>query len=360
MNAVVELEKTREISEYNPFRAQLAELRELNDSIVFDYKSKKGNKEARSHVFKLRQTKSAVDKVRERVKADVLIRGRLIDSEAKEIMGQLETMIEVHQKPLDEIEQVEKERRAKYEEIIDELIAVTETNHSGFTSEAIADRLREVSEVVIDESFAEYMAPATGAKKKAIDFLNNALAAAKQREAEAAELAKLRAEAAERERKDREERIAREAAEKAKAEAEAKAKAEAEAARKAVEDAERAKIQAEAKAKAEIEAARQATEAAERRGREMAEAAQKREAEAKAQAARAAIEAEERVKREAQEKADREAAEQAKREKDQKHKAEINNAARKCLTDLGIAEEVATQVITAIAKGKVKHVSIKY
>ena len=115
--------------------------------------------------------------------------------------------------------------------------------------------------------------------------LRTALTAREKHEAEQAELARLREEAARREQEERERRIAEEAAAKARAGAEAKAKAEREAAeakaRAEQEAAERARIaaeQAEARAKAEAEAAKLREQDAERR---------RIEAEAKAELAKA-------------------------------------------------------------------------
>lgn len=51
------LEQTRPIAAYDPFRAQLGELRDLNSSVV----------------FKLRKTKSAVEAARKAEKAEALI-----------------------------------------------------------------------------------------------------------------------------------------------------------------------------------------------------------------------------------------------------------------------------------------------
>lgn len=62
-HALIEKDVTTIVA-YDPFRAQLAQLKEGNAKAVFNYRDPIGNKEARSHVYKLRQTKSAVDKVR--------------------------------------------------------------------------------------------------------------------------------------------------------------------------------------------------------------------------------------------------------------------------------------------------------
>src|SRR3954454_6832415 len=80
---------------YNPFRAELAEFKAQNATLIFDYESPKGNKEARSHVYKLRQSKAAVEKARKEEKAASLEYGRKVDAEAKTIMEEIEAMIAV-------------------------------------------------------------------------------------------------------------------------------------------------------------------------------------------------------------------------------------------------------------------------
>lgn len=53
-----------DVNVFNEFRSSLSKLKIDNQAAVFDYESIKGNKEARSHIYKLRQTKSAVEKSR--------------------------------------------------------------------------------------------------------------------------------------------------------------------------------------------------------------------------------------------------------------------------------------------------------
>src|SRR3990167_3162589 len=115
------IKPTTAIAVYDEFRAQLAELKEHNAKLLFDYEDPKGNEEARSHVYKLRRTKAAVDKARQAEKAASLEYGRRVDSEAKEIIGEIEAMIEVHVKPLAEIEEREKKRVARHTDKIEEL-----------------------------------------------------------------------------------------------------------------------------------------------------------------------------------------------------------------------------------------------
>lgn len=151
------------------------------------------------------------------------------------------------------------------------------------------------------------------------------------------------------------------------------AEREAELARKEAEA--KAREEAEAKAKAEAERkAREAKEAEERAAREKAEA----EARAQAEKERAVKEAEERARREAEEKAaaeqaererlareaaEKEAAEKAEAERlaaDQDHRRQINREALACFEIEGFGIDQAKQIITAIAAGRIDHVTINY
>lgn len=203
------------------------------------------------------------------------------------------------------------------------------------------------------------------------------LAAAEKREAEAAELERLRAEEAERQRiqaeKDRQERearIAAEAAERAKQEAEARAAQEAaEAERRA--EAERQKIIREAREREEAAAER------ERKAKAAAELAEQNRKEAAARAEQERIAAEQKAERDRQAAVEAERkraadeaaalrAEEERRAANQAHRKLIN---REALADIMVVlgqfygepdEKCGIAIVTAIAKGEIKHVSIRY
>mgnify|MGYP001598045648 CR=1 FL=1 len=319
-----------QIASYNPFRAQLAELKSNNAALVFDYSSDKGEKEARSHIYKLRQTRAAVDKVRKTEKEESLKRGRLIDAEAAAITDEISEMIDVHQKPLDEIAEKEKARIADLQAKVDTLINEAVINQ-GTPIKVLCERLGKVEQVVIDASFAEFMAPATTAKEQAVTALTLAIEQAKAQEAQEIELKRLRAEAAAREQREREERIVKEAEDRAKAAAERNAK-----------DAIELAAKREQEMKAQFEKARHDA------------------AEANKRAEQAAKEAEDRVRQEIARKAAQEAAEAVKREADKNHKAKINRGARDALVAERIPIETAELIVKLIALSKIPHISIRY
>lgn len=327
MNETVVMQPVTHIAVYNEFRNQIAQLKSDNEKLVFDYEDPKGNKEARSHIYKLRQTKAAIDKARKQEKAASLEYGRLVDAEANEILADIELMIYVHAKPLEEIEQREAKRLASIRDRIESMRAPA----AGMTSQALRARLIWIKGIAIDDSFGEFLAEAAQVKDAAVTALEATLSEAAKREAEAVELDRLRKESEDRARYDREEKIRRDAEQNIAAAMERKAQAE--------------------------------RDAAERRELELklaAERAERARVEAQQRTAIAAREAEERVRREAED-ARRAAAEaQAKREADRNHKAKVNNAAVAALVSAGLKEKDAKTVVSLIAKGQVPAVAISY
>lgn len=338
-------QKEFQVKAYQPFYAQLLDLEQQNKELVFDYESTKGNKDARSHVYKLRQSKAALEKTRKEEKAESLRIGKAIDSEAKEIEARIEAMIQVHQVKLDEIEQREAMRISEIKNRIAKIInfaAPLET----IGSEDLAKEIAELELIAIDASFAEFSAEAAQAKDARLIHLRAHLGTVKVREAQLIELERLRKEAEERAQKERDEAIARHAAEQAKRDAEkaieeekAKAKAELEAAERRRIEAEQAAIRREQEAAARAEAEKIAAVEAEK----ARAAAAKRAEEARAAAAKRAEEEE-----------------QALREANKRHCAEINRSAMNAFIENGFDAEQAKLVVSLIAKGMIPAISIKY
>lgn len=345
------------VAEYQPFYAQLAQLEMDNSALVFDYEDKKGNKEARSHINTLRLTKGALERTRKSAKEESLLIGRAIDAEAKGIESRIEAMIVVHQRKIDEIEQREKDRIAAITDRIDSILLL---GVECLDSSGLEASLAQAEEVAIDDSWQEFVVDAAKAKDSTVIRLRNILDSTKKREAEAAELERLRADAAARAQKDRDDEIAKAAAEKATAEANDKANREAEKAKQAAESAElKAKQDREAAERRELELKLQAEQAERRR----VEAEQKAIQDAKDAAIRAeqekqiAIQAEkDRVAAIAKAEAD----EQVKREANRAHKAKINNSALAALVAGGINEDWAMECIKLIASGAIPSVQIHY
>ena len=330
---------TTAIAIYEPFRAQLGDLKKLNDETMFNYEDPKGNEAARSHVYKLRRTKSAVDEARKTEKAESLAYGRRVDEEAKEIVAEIELMIDIHAKPLAEIENREKDRIARHKFKQDEIDALGQDiagRWMELSIEAMKDRLSDVEAIPINEDYwDEFALLGAQSRERAITSIREAIAKREAHDAEQAELSRLRKDAAEREQADREEQIRKDAAQRASDEAEQKAQAEA---TKVREDTERREL--------ELKLA--------------AETSEREKAEAEQRAASAAKDAEERVRKEAADRAVKEAAAAEVREADKKHHAAVNRAAVAALVKGGLPKDMAKQAVTLIAQKAVPNVSISY
>lgn len=344
------------VAAYQPFYAQLATLESDNSKLTFDYESKKGNKEARSHVNTLRLTKGALERTRTEAKAESLRIGRAVDSEAADIKARIEAMISVHQVKLDEIEKREADRIAAIRSLLDTMSEVL----SYKSAEGYQRHINILEAVVIDDQWQEFITEAAQIKDAMLGKYRIMLADQLKYEAEQAELARLRAEATARAQKDRDDAIAKAAEERVKAEAAAQAERAAASARKEIED-------AEAKAKAERNAAdlrelelKLAVENAERRRVEAEQRAEQERKDSIACAEQQAAEAVEREKERVAEVARAYAAETAKREANKKHKASINNAALDALVAAGINADCAKNCIKLIASGSIPNVTISY
>ena len=348
MNEVLAFEE-QEITAYDEFRAQLAELGANNSKAVFDYADSKGNKEARSHIYKLRKTKTAVDKARKIEKEQSLKYGRQVDLEAKEIIVQIESMIDIHQKPIDEIENKEKERVAAHEAAYTMIIKFEALATLSESAGSFKQMIHDLKALEPDEHYEEFTGAAITAYKKSLTALESALQKAEKREAEQTELEKLRAEKEERDRVEREKRIARQATEAAERKAETN-KIEAE--RIARENAERLEREKQEALKREEKAKRDAEEA-ERRHVEERKQAEER-------AKKAVAEAEEQQKQIALAAARFSREEAEKRETNKKHKAAINNSAVDALVAGGVSKTAAKDVIRLIAKREIPNVTISY
>lgn len=304
---------------YNEHRAKLAELKKYNASLHFDYASPTGNKEARSHIYKLRQSKTAVDEARANAKKDALEFGRKVDAEAKEIIGEIESMIDFHKKPLEEIEAREEKRVADIKARIEQF-KINEAGVFTMTATAIKEKLHAIQAMLVDDSYGEFQKEAATAKANAISFLQQCFELTDRRETEQHELKKLQAEKQSREAAEKEEAIRREAAAKAIKDAE-----------------ERAEKERVAAAKREDEL-RQQAERAERAATQAAENERKRIAE------------EQRKKDEAE----------AARRADESNQLKKHGAIVGALMELSLDEDDATAILGAIIDGKIPHLKIVY
>jgi hypothetical protein len=372
-----------------------------------DISTEAGHREIASKARKAATAKMDLIRLAGTLKADhqKVLKG--VVAEEKIITERMDGLRDSIRAPLTEFEQREERRIKAHEDALTEIAGWSDIPADAPSAD-IAARLDELdNSPLLARDWEEFRDRAREVMRQSVGYLRAHHAAAVTREAEAAELTRLRAEAAERERQEaerlriaRETEIARQAAEAARAAAEAEAARKAREVEEAVQRereaaAERERLQAEALARAE----REKTEAETRIAAEMARAqvereqAAQREEQARVAAAeqmrRAALGAEERAKAAAaRAEADKllaaEVAANAERERARReqaaadaaaerraanvaHRKQINNEALVgILKAIGQtcegegATEIGKAITTAISKGSVPHVSIAY
>lgn len=287
----------------------LARIRAEAVTLVPNVKTVAGRKEIASIAYKVSRSKTAIDDAGKALVADLKKQTGDIDSARKKARDTLDALRDEVRKPLTDWE----EEQARIER---ERVEAEERDRAAAEEARLAEMARREEEI--------------RAREEAL------------RAAEEAERQRVAAEQAERERVEREARLQAEAAENAKREAAA-----------AVERAEREAREATERA------AREAAEA-EQRAKDAAEKAEREKAEAVAAAERRAQEEADRAERERQAKADAQRREDEARAADVEHRRSINRAAMAALIALGISEDDAATVITAIVQGKVPAVAIRY
>lgn len=326
----------------------LAQIKAEIDEFTADVSTKKGRDAIASIAHKVARSKTALDNIGKDLVAELKDVPKKIDAERKRMRDLLDQWKDEVRRPLTEWEEAEESRQAKHRLAI-ELIEQSAMELAGLASHTLRERLAALDLKAIDDSFEEFEAEAHRAKAKALDALTVAVESREKYEAEQAELARLRAEAAAREQKERDERIAREAAERAQREAEAKAQAEREAVIRREQEAKAAAERRELELKLAAERAEREKSEALRREQQAKEDAERRAAEA--------VAAEQR--RVAQEQA-AEAAEAKRRERNKANKTAVNRAALEAFVAGGLTEECAKQAITLIAQKAIPAVSITY
>lgn len=319
-------------------------------SVIFDMSVKKERDALKSFAYNLARTKTTVDNYGKEMVAEIKKQSGVIDADRKFWRDNMDLLQEEIRKPLTDFENAEKDRVAKHEGVIAEI-----KNYALISNEATSNDIKEVISIVenaiVDSSFEEYEEQAKLAKFETLEKLRTALATREKYEAEQAELERLRQAEIERLQKERDEKIAREAADKARVEAEAKALAD----RKRAEQEKLEAEQREARLKLE-------KEQAELREQQLKQQAIEREKQAEIDRQKA-VEAERlRIEKEAEAKADAERKAEEQRKANVEHMRTINREAFSAIEglSLGIPEAQIKELITAIAKNQIPHISIKY
>ncbi len=300
-------------------------------SHVPDVSTKKGRDAIGSLALKISKSKTLIEKCGKELVAEQKAQIKVIDDDRISIVKKFDLLRDEILAPRDAWEQAEEDRVAKHTGAIRAIRSLYDENTVNQEAHVIKGYVFDIEKLEIDSTFEEFEQEAKLAKLETLEKLRTALTTREKYEAEQAELERLRQEEILRQQKERDEAIAHEAAERARLEAERKAKEEAE----RVEREKREAAEREARLVAE-------KEAAELRAQHAAEAERKR------------IEAEQAAKLEAERKA-----EEA-RQANQAHRKKICNEALKGLLALGIDEAKGKEILQAINKGLVPHVSIKF
>jgi colicin import membrane protein len=353
MNALVTIETLTPAIVFAPGGVEgiISKLEADVRAFTTDISTEAGRKAVASLAYKVARSKTALDDMGKELVSDLKAQSGKIDAERRIIRDRLDALRDEVRKPLDDFENAEKERVAGHEAVLSAILEACQLTADAAPA-AINGRISAVRDLS-QRDWQEFAGRATATIDTARKTLDAALTEANRRAAEAAELARLRAEQAAREQADREAKIAAEAAERARVAAEAKAAREAQ----------------EVAAKAEAERKRVEKEKADAIAR-----AEKAEADKKAAAAKAALDAknaaeaaernrlaaiENERKRVARE-AEIAAAATAKREADKKHAAKINNEVLAALIGKGMDPEIGKTIVAAIARGEIPHTSIRY
>jgi hypothetical protein len=352
MLALITIPENRALTyftEENALNPILAKIKAEIDAFHSDVSTAKGREEIRAMAFKVTRSKTYLEGVGKTLSAEQKKIPGKIDAARRLVADTLDAWRDEVRQPLTDWEDAEAARVKKHTDYIDEIAEVGAHASAAQSSSALKTNIQVIEAIAVGPDCEEYEANYARAKDATLSALRTALDGAEKREAEQAELDRLRAEKAERERKDHEERIAKEAADKAVAEANAKA--------------EKQRQEEAAAAKAEQDRIAKAADAEREEANRKIAAAQ---AETEAANKRAA-ETEARLKREAEQAAERkrqeEAAERAAAEKkaaNRRHQQSVNRAAVAAFVEGGIDETVAMAVITLIATQKIPRIAISY
>lgn len=401
MNEIVIFQEVTAVQAYtkgamNPL---LEKIEEAAKSFVHDLTTAKGRKEVASFAHKIAQSKTHLDTLGKKAKADAQATVKAVDAERKIMRDRLDKLKEEVRQPLTDFEEAEKKRIAELHERVESIrwmVPTRDADGNLHTSGVLKDGLAGLKALVIDESFGDKVNDAALAKEQTITAVEQFVAEREEHEQQQVELERLRKEAEEQKQREYDERIRREAEEKAKREAEEaarkekdrveaeraaaeqKAKAEREKAEREKAEAEAALIREKEEAKRkEAEAERKVQEAEmkrladiqsekDRAEKEKIAAEEKRLADIKAEREKAEKEKAEILRKQAEKELaataakEAEKAEEKKRQQDEDHRRKINNNILSSIEGIGVNQDLGKKLISAIVKGQVPHVSIGY
>lgn len=183
-----------EIQEYSKVAAALEELR-LNYSTVPDVSTKQGYELCKKNAKEVAQYRIRLEKKRKEIKAPALERCKLIDSEAKRILCEIEKI----ENPLKEAYQkIDNEKKRKEQERINSIrekinaMSQFESMAAFAGSDEISEWIEQVDEIDCSQGFQELAEEALQTRNRVLDSLQMSFKMAVQREAQQKELEELR------------------------------------------------------------------------------------------------------------------------------------------------------------------------
>lgn len=326
-------------------------IREQVMSEVPDLTTKKGIARVKSLAAMVSSSKVAVEKPGREYLKQLKEMPKVIEATLRDWNQKMDSLRDEVRKPVTEMEDAEKARIFALELRVNEIKQIGDSITTDLDSSALSDLQDSLNKILIDDSFQEFKDVAELAKNQVNTKIKQFLSVRVQFEEGQKELARLRAEQEEQARIQHEKDIA----DQARCEAEQKAmreKLEAEQRERAAKD---AKLKAEQDAYELQQKLEQERKDALLRQQQAVEQAAERERQRQ-------IEEQNKIKYEAEQARIQEEIKAA----DVEHRKEVNN---EILTDLiaaakskgiDISIDVAKGIISSIANGKIRNVTIKY
>ena len=323
---------------YEGIDKTLAEITALARTAPKDATSDENRKAIISMAYKVARTKTALDGLGKKLIEDAQARVKMVNAQRKLVSDTLDALKAEVRKPVDEFEAMEERRVADHNSALQDAWRcerdAREIGPNIESPDEFFDRLEKRVHELNAREWQEFKGSAQEVIRSAFDSIATARARRKQADADAAELKRLREEAAERQRIDREREIAQRAAKEERDWQEAdKRRLEEESQRRLAE-------QKAAEVRAQMEAQREAAAraAAEQRAHEIEVRAREEQDKAEQQAKQFAED-----KRIAEAKV-AEAQEQLAREAEQRRQREETNRQLQVKLEASMREHAATKI----------------
>lgn len=175
--------------------------------IAPDLLTVKGRAEVKARAFKVSRSKTALDDAGKALVAGKKAEIKVVDNARKKMRDELDVIRDEVRRPLNEWEGAEAIKKAEADRIENARIGTIQACISdmrdaaifalGASADDMARRLEVVTEITIDESFAEFQPEAERAKAATVHAITSTLETRRQYESEQEELVRLRAQQAE-------------------------------------------------------------------------------------------------------------------------------------------------------------------